>query len=208
LKARRSWIRALHSFAFALSNLLVSTGFYRVVSNPSSTTYRVIDLKRIPPLRGLWPIIEIVSMLPLILVRVILPSSFLGRFVVSERFTLDSIASITWLTEDPTFPKSFFARILMKLTPRNACLIYLDCDYDEILKRRGNIAEPEKFIEIQRQIYGTLAKQLPVWTINTSLHKVEETHLMIREHVIARFPKAKKLRILDQSKDQSVSVDT
>jgi hypothetical protein len=182
-KARTSWIRALHTFALPTSRLLIRLGFYRTVSNQSGTSYPVIDLKRIPPVRKLWAYFEIFSMLPLVMTRVALPS-FLGWVVVSERFTLDSIASISWLTEDETFFNSRPARILMGLIKQDYCLINLDCDYDTIVSRRGKISEPQKFIDTQEKIYSELSPKLQYWELNTSKFGINETQLRIRKHVM------------------------
>jgi thymidylate kinase len=182
-RVKHSWIRALHFFAFFLSNLLVAIGLYRIVFNAQGNSYRIIDLKRIPLLRKMWPYIEIFSMLPLMFFRVIIPSR-LGWIVVSERYTIDSIASIAWLIEDPKFPESTLARILLSLTPKGSCIINLDSDYDTILGRRGKITEPEEFIVIQREVYSTFSKRLPMSIINTSSRSIMETQLTIRELVL------------------------
>jgi thymidylate kinase len=179
-RVKRSWIRALHSFALFLSRIVIGAGFYRIVSNPYGGSYRAMDLKRVPPLRKLWPYVEIFSMLPVLFYRVKLPSAF-GWIVLTERFTIDSVAAISWLIEDESFPNSRLANLLLGFTPKGSCIINLDCDYDEIMKRRGKIAEPRSLIETQREIYSNLARKLPIWTIDTSKHSVQETQKMIQD---------------------------
>jgi thymidylate kinase len=183
IKVRTSWIRALHSIALPISRLLIRMGFCRIVSNPYGSSYRVIDLKKVPILRKLWPYLEIFSMLPLVLLRVVIPSS-LGYVVVSERFSLDSIASIAWLTEDQAFVNSRTARFLLGLIKPKYCLINLDCDYSTLCQRRGIYTEPQKFIEIQKQVYSELAPRLQYWELNTARNSLQDTQRLIRAHVL------------------------
>ncbi len=176
----------MHSFALPLSRLLIRMLFRRVVSNAYGNSYKVLGMERIPIVRKLWPYLEIFSMLPLVLVRVVIPSA-LGYVVVSERFTLDSIASITWLTEDTCFPDSRLARVLLGLIRPSYCLINLDCDYSTLSKRRGKITEPEKFIEIQKQVFYELSPRLNYWESNTAENSLQETERLVRSHVLNFF---------------------
>lgn len=184
-RTRRSWIRALHSLAFVASEFLIARGYFRILSNPAGGSHKVIDLSLIPNLRRVWPMIEFVSMIPLIIVRVVIPN-LLGKLVVSERFTMDSIISISYLINDRNFENSRLARIMLALVPKDSCLIYLDSDYDTILQRRKKDSEPEDFIQIQREMCSRFSKKFRFLKVNTSLHSIEETHFMIREHAEAK----------------------
>jgi hypothetical protein len=183
LRVRRSWIRALHTFALVISRAVIRLGFYRMVSNPRGGSYPAMDLKRLPPLRMLWPYLELFTMLPVMFLRVKVPSAF-GWIVVTERFTIDSIAAITWLVEDAAFPKSRVANLLLEFVPGNSVAINLDCDYNTILSRRGRTAEPESLINTQREVYSGLGPRIQAYTIDTSKHSVEETHSMVSELVL------------------------
>jgi thymidylate kinase len=185
MRTKGSWIRAFHSLALVLSRIVIAVGFRRIVSNPLGGSYPLPDLKRIPPLRKIWPYIELFSMLPLLFWRATLPSK-LGWVVVSERLTLDTIAALAWQLEDPDFPNSRLARVLIGFTPKDSCVINLDSDYSVILGRREQTAEPMKFIEIQREIYSDLQKKIPMLTIDTSKHTIDETQSMIQEYVLPK----------------------
>ncbi len=182
IRSKRSWIRARHTFALFASRVLIRAGLTRTVSNPYGWSYLLPDLKRIRPLRKIWPYLELYSLMPVMLYRTILPSK-LGWVVVSERMTIDTIPAMNWLLEDPTFERGRLARVLLAFTSRASCLIHLDTSYDEILERRKDTAEPREFIRVQREAYAKLAKQVEMLTIDTSQHTVEETQKLILEYV-------------------------
>ncbi len=184
-RVKGSWIRALHSFALALFRLVIRAGYYRTVSNSYGMSYPLVDFKKLPPLRKLWPYIELLSMLPLLFCRVYLPSK-LGWIVVSERLTIDTIPALTWLLEDANFPNSRLARILIGFTPSDSCIVNLECDYNTVLNRRHSTAEPMKFIETQIEIYSDLQRKMPMLTIDTSKHTVEETQALVQNYVMPK----------------------
>ena len=103
---------------------------------------------------------------------------------MAERYTMDSIASITWLIEDQKFPEGTLARILLALIPADSYLINLECDYETILNRRGELAEPFNFIQTQRQVYARFSNRHKMLTINTASRGIAETHLIIRDLVL------------------------
>src|SRR2546426_3504571 len=112
VKTRTAWIRALHTLAFAIDRFLIRAGYCKTKSNPYGRTYPVPDFDRIPGLRKIWPLIELFSAAPLIVSRVKIPS-LLGWTVVCERYTIDSIPSIEYLTESEEFSEHLLARILL-----------------------------------------------------------------------------------------------
>lgn len=190
LRTKSSWIRALHFFALFLARIMIAFGLYRIVSNPLGGSYKLPDLKRIRPIRELWPYVELFSMLPLLFFRATLPS-ILGWTVISERLTPDTIAALAWQLEDRNFPNGRLARILLGFS-RNSLLINLDSDYETILKRRMETAEPKNFIEIQRQVYFDLSKKIPMLTIDTSKYNITETQIKIREYVLPKIAKSRE----------------
>ena len=142
-----------------------------------------MSITKIPILRRFWPYFEILNMLPLAMIRVIIPSLF-GSVVVSERYSLDSIASIAWLTEDYEFINSPAAKFLFRLIRQNYCLIDLDADYNTICERRGWITEPKEFIELQRTYLAKMSKVLPMRQIRTAQYSITETQFQIQEIVL------------------------
>ena len=185
MRCKVAWIRALHTFAYALHRILLAAGYYRIAVNVQGREYFELDLKRIPALRRIWPIIELFSMAPLIITRVKIPS-LLGMTVVCERYTIDSIPSITYITENDEFHRSLPARILLAMQAPDYVGINLDCDYKTVSSRRGRDTEPEDFIDTQRTFYARVSARMNALKIDTSKHSLQETHEIILGYLASR----------------------
>lgn len=96
------------------------------------------------------------------------------KIVITERYVVDSIASIAYTVNDPNFPASPPSKLLLKFLPRNAVLIHLDATYEEIAKRRGGRADPKDYVEFHRSVYDKLSKTLKAVKLNTAQLSVEE----------------------------------
>lgn len=183
MKTRTAWIRALHTFAFVIDRFLIGSGYCKVKLNPYGRGHSAPDFGRIPGLRKIWPVIELFSAAPLIVLRVKVPS-LLGQIVVCERYTVDSVASIAYLTEDQGFPKRFIARVFFAMISPDYLCVNLDCDYETLVSRRGNLVEPEEFIRIQQAIYSQAERLFNALHVDTSKLGVEETRIIIKDFVM------------------------
>jgi thymidylate kinase len=181
LKTRRAWIRAVHSLAFVLSKVLIRMGYVKTAP-AGAPGMRRLDLGGSPALQMIWPWVELASMLPLILIRVKIPS-LLGRMVVCERYTLDSIPSISYTLDDEHFDQHVVGRVLLSMVSPEYVLINLDCDYPAIVKRRGEFAEPEDFIRVQRDVYSKFTKSMKALYLNTASRTTADTQTAIRMYV-------------------------
>jgi thymidylate kinase len=181
-KTRKAWIRAVHGYAFAISKVLIRMGYVKKDPvGPGSIPMR-LDLEKSPPLQAVWPWVELLSLLPLVISRVKLPS-LLGRTVVCERYTIDSIPSISYTVGDASFDRRFLAKALLSMVSEGYVLVNLDCDYDSIVSRRGAQAEPEDFIKIQREMYAKFQPRLGALYLNTATITPTETQDRIRQFV-------------------------
>jgi hypothetical protein len=129
----------------------------------------------LPGLRSLWGAIEFMSVIPHILFRVYVPH-WLGYTVVAERYVVDSVVTIACVMGDPSYITGLFGRILLRLIPEDSVVVYLKCDYQTILGRRGRHTEGRKFILFQNKWYDTLARCFGTSIINTSINSISETY--------------------------------
>jgi hypothetical protein len=158
--------------------MLVKTGHTKNITNPYG---RVKTLPRVSSdklLKQVWALTEFFSVLPLLLIKVILPIE-LGYFIVADRYVLDTIVSIAYYLNDPNFIKHRIARILLKFIPSNSVLIHLDADYGTLIVRRGKLVEPRSFIDFQKTGYARLCQFIPSYYINTSRLTIDETSKVI-----------------------------
>jgi len=197
-EVRKAWIRANHAMACVLSKLLVRLGYYRVEPGPirrinqNDPWGRAFNVSTLPSLGRLWPWIEFLSLVPLIVRRAYVPL-LLDRAVIAERYVVDSVVTISYILSDDSFLRSRLCRILLRMIPEGALLIYLRADYECILTRRGEEAHGPANIEHQLREYDKLAAQLRCPVISTNDKTVDETQKAIRRLVVEH-PARRRLR--------------
>lgn len=194
-KVKRAWVRSVHTFAFLLwrlfyklnlchtkSSSLARMGNRFAVSYFNESPYGVVSpITMTPPIligrvsRFFWSVIEILSIIPVVVLQVYVPL-LLGRVVVAERFVVDSVTSIAYFLNDEDFVKSWQAKFLLRLVPRDTVFIFIDSDYDTILGRRNILAGPREYTEFHRQLYCKLARNVGAFRIDTSRTSIEEVH--------------------------------
>lgn len=172
-----AWIRGRHSLAFVLALLFARFGYYQTVNLPNGTSQKVFDPRLLPKLRPIWQLIEFVSVLPWIILRVRLPR-ILGYTVVAERYVVDTVVYLGYWLGD-RFLKSFSAKALLSEIPPNSQLIHLDAEAHVIFDRRQDDIITPDFVTYQKETYSRLARELHAVTINTSKNTIEQTFELI-----------------------------
>lgn len=187
-RTRIAWLRGRHSLAFVIAKFFTKLGYYRIVKVPSGVVYRVFDPGLLPKLQRFWGVIEFLSVLPWIILRIYLPR-VLGYTVVAERYVVDTVVYISyWLGYD--FLRSFLAKVLLNFIPKGSILIHLDAETQDLLERlkriRYDIATQD-YIVFQQRVYRVISKTMKATTIDTSRYSIEETfqrivNLLTRAH--------------------------
>lgn len=187
VKAKKIWVRSPHTLAFLIWGLLRRLGKYSVETNHlGKEFYRPRIRTRLS--RNVWGFIELISMLPHLFGAYFLIKR--GYLLVAERYVIDSIATIAYYLDDRSFIAGHTAKLLLKFLPLNSVLIFLDATYDVIARRRGAIAEPMTFIEMQRYAYHYYSKIFGCDTIYTENYSVQASHQMILDIIHSRLQSA------------------
>ena len=175
LKASKAWIRARHSLAYVVSQLLIRMG-YKLTLTTQNSQRRILDSRALPA-KWLWSLLEFISVIPWIITRMYLPL-LLGYHVVAERYIVDTIVYNQYF-----IGKSFniYAKALMRMIPKDALLIHMDAERQDVLKRRKGDIFSENFIEHQLKQYRHIASQLNTLSINTSNRSIEEVDRIIAQ---------------------------
>jgi thymidylate kinase len=201
-KVRKAWVRSTHTLAFLLWLLFRKFNLLRGEGNTAKLTpikpnvsyiyensYGAVNpITTSPPVingpisRFLWSSIEVISLLPVVLLQVYLPL-WLGYIVVAERYLVDSIASIAYFLNDERFTNSLYAKLLLKLIPKDTIFFFLDANYETIVKRRGCLAGPAKYTHFHRRIYSKIAPIVNAVYINTSRLSIEQASDMILQYL-------------------------
>lgn len=184
-KVKIVWIKSYHTLAYVLCKIFEKLSPYSIVRNSYGIVIRISPIANNKFSRIIWAWIEFISLLPWIVIRVYLPL-LMGINVLADRYLIDSIVSISYSLNDPRFAFSFLARLMLRLIPKNSILIYLDSEYEEIRKRRGEMADTEEYILFQKSIYNVLSRVLGALRIDTSKRGIMETAENIRDYLESR----------------------
>ncbi|MEM3546197.1 MAG: hypothetical protein QXU47_06855 [Candidatus Bathyarchaeia archaeon] len=134
-------------------------------------------------IRTPWKILEIVSLFPAVFYRVILPL-LLGYVVVCDRYMLDTLVTLSYFLKDPKLISGVYAKLMVKLMPRDAILFYLDAETDVILQRKRDEPLTIHLIEYYRRAYENIMEQLrvqglAVTRINTTTTSIKAVHEIV-----------------------------
>jgi len=138
-------------------------------------SYRGFDGELERRIKTPWKILEMISLLPALIYRVLLPL-LLGCVVICDRYVLDTLVALSYFLKESTLVSSISANLLIKLIPKNSLLIYLDADADIILRRKRDEPLAEHLIEFYKKAYSDILRKsgLVAITIDTSMATVED----------------------------------
>lgn len=173
-KTKYVWIKSRHTLAYFISQILMSLGWHRTFRNPNGIVVFRFEVYEGMFARKIWPIIEFVSVLPLILFKVKLPL-LLGYKIVFDRYTIDTTVSIALSTRNMSFMDSFLGRLLLKMMPQECAVILLDTDLPIVLKRRRDVEYSLDEIKNEMTLYKVLARKTKALPLNTTTMTIEQT---------------------------------
>ena len=164
---RVSWVRGTHTLASLLARFLSRFILFRGSDNPYYGISIPNHAKRV------WQLIEFTSVLPILLIRFILPC-FLGYVVIAERYLPDFLVWVSLTTRDAGYLRSLEARFLLALSMKADVKVYVTASKAELAKRRGEEVNRE-FLSRQLKLYDKVAKLVRAYKIDTTERSVKET---------------------------------
>lgn len=172
----RTWRASMkhhHTIAYLILKLMEKSGY-----NLQMINYHGFHEELTRKIKIVWKFIEITSFFIALIYRVCLPA-FLGYIIVCDRYVLDTLVTLSYFFKEPKFVLSIFARVLVKLIPKNSFLFHLDADAKIITLRK--LDEPLTFelIEYYRRMYTLLVKIYSlkaekIDTVNETIQDVQE----------------------------------
>jgi thymidylate kinase len=179
IKTRKLWLRSLHTLAFIISRIAMSMlNLRNVYEFREKYSHR-------KSFRVLWYAIEFVSILPLVVFRFRIPL-MRGYTIVAERYVIDWIVSLSYVSRNESLLYSRLAKMALTLIPKDSVLIYIDASYDAILSR-GRNEDSFEFIEFQRRSYAIIARMLSATVIDTSDKSLQEVQKLVRDQTLALY---------------------
>jgi thymidylate kinase len=118
LKPVIAWMRGTHTLASIFARLIAKFSAFRGQDNPYYGVSIPSGMKR------LWQLLEFTSMLPVLLVKFILPS-ILGYTVIAERYIPDFLAWVSTTTRDENYLERLEARFMLALSAKANVRIYV-----------------------------------------------------------------------------------
>ena len=174
---KQIWIKSLHTLASLISILLTLYRKKNLFKNPNEIAVSRFRPSDYGSMSKIWPLIESISVIPVILLEVFL-LIFFGFTIIADRYVIDTIVMISTNTKNVNFYNSFLGRILFRMIPKGTITIYLDVDLDTVLRRRPDIEYTLKEIETQLMLYRRLAGMVGAYVIDTS---ASDLHVTMKE---------------------------
>lgn len=171
LKPRRLWLR----FAFLTSIPLMAYARFRGFSwheSANGLSQGYWDFSHSWILRNLLPWFMLLDAAIVSLFRVHIPL-WSGRIIVCERFVLDMITDLEIALNDPTFHTRLPGRLFLKLLPKDATIVLLDGNIQDLHNRRLDLMF-DRCLPERLEAYRRLAKtfSLPMVSSNLTISEV------------------------------------
>jgi len=171
-------MRGTHTLTSILARFLAR---FRVFKGNDNPYYGI----RIPPkLKKLWILLEFVSVLPVVLLRYLLPL-ILRKIVVGDRFTVDFVVWILMEVDDTKFLLSMLSRFMLALALKYRG-VYIYAEPKVLYARKSDT--PYKKLVFQCIAYRKIAEMLSSPEINTSGKSISESFHELLKIVRAYFP--------------------
>jgi len=174
-KTKRCWLRSRHTLAYVVSQILLRLGYLAMFRHGHNDKVNIFDSRFLPE-KKIWSLIEFISVIPWIITRMKLPLK-LGYVVIADRYVVDTVIYNKFYIGEEY---DRYSKILLRMIPRDALLIHLDADREE-LKKRGKKDWSKTFINYQITQYRTLAHQLYAISIKTSGKEKKDVARIIAE---------------------------
>lgn len=173
-KVKVTRLRIHHSFAFLLMFFLRKVGFV-----PENLLFKGFSEETARKIGFLWSLIEVVSVVPWVILRVFLPRA-LGRIVICERYVIDTVVSIAFITRNPRFRNSLICKAVLTFMPHDSLNLYLTAEEHVLLERRRNEPVTYEFLKFLRSMYDYFAVRLEATVIDTTNIDEKSVHRIIR----------------------------
>lgn len=160
-----SWMRGSHTMASLIARILSRIKAFKGIDNP----YYNIKVPR--SMRGLWAVIEFVSMLPILFFKYLLPHKF-KYVVIGERSIPDFIAWVILTLNYPGYLKTLQAKFLLRILNTHF-KIYVTASLNELVRRRNDMNRTILLKELV--IYEFLYRVLNAHKLDTTGKSIEES---------------------------------
>lgn len=165
-KVRIIEIRSSHLHVHYLKKLFMKLGRVEYYKYPLGTLIPRIDRLYLNRVIKLWLFMEFIAIIILVLIKVRM-YLLLSYIVICTRYVIDTIVDLLAYTLAAPQGRSVLCRLisplLLRLIPKCSLIIYLNADYDTLIKRykkRGSYVEPPNWINFYKETSFKLLKTI------------------------------------------------
>jgi len=101
-------------------------------------------------------------------------------------YLIDTIVSIAMRAKNSLFVKSFLGKLLLRMIPKEAVIIYLDVDLRTLSKRRPDIEYTADEVQYQIALYRLLAEKMREYFIDTTMSSIKDAEKKVVDYISAR----------------------
>jgi len=190
LKVKKVHIMNNQIFAYVFERLAISLGRYDYWTYSSGERVKKIDITYEERVRDFWLILQIVSVVLSILLRVY-PSMLTKDVIIAERYVPDSMIHLHVIARVLRAKSKMILNWIDRLShfiPKGALIVFLSADYDTLKRRyqiRGTPIEPELYVTRYMRLYRRLLERMKGPYIDTSKTDTMTTFEIIKNAVVS-----------------------
>jgi thymidylate kinase len=180
-RIRRATVKQHHTLSYVLLKLLT----YKKPDR-ESINYYGFNCQLGKRIRTPWKIIELVSVVPAVFYRVLLPL-FFGYLVICDRYLLDTLVTLSYFLAEPKFLSSRASKVLLRLIPKRSLLVYCEADTDLILQRKKDEPLTAQLVEYYKSAYRKLSRWcgLEMVIVDTGKNSADEVQAKLQPLIMA-----------------------
>lgn len=157
LKARRVWLR----FNYILTKpVLLYCRLVGLTRRPvrGGRKISVHDFHKSPFIGKLVQYLHFIDTCLHYFIKVALPLKFTKTYILCDRFVYDILADFMIETRDMSIPKKRISKLLLRLLPADAPVLYFKVDKEEIIKRKPEVLDDDEDYDLKYRVYEELEK--------------------------------------------------
>jgi thymidylate kinase len=167
LKAKRVWLRFNYFFAKPVLLYCRLTGLTRRPIR-GGRKISVHDFYKSPCIGAMVQYLHLVDTCLKYIFKIYLPLKFTGTYILCDRFAYDILADFMIENRDMDLPKKLIGKLLLKLLPADALVLYFKVDKEEIIRRKPEVLDDDEDYDLKYTVYRALGKEITADVIDNN----------------------------------------
>lgn len=167
LKAKRVWLRFNYFFT---KPVLLYCRLIGLTRRPvrGGRKISVHDFYRSPFIGNLVQYLHFIDTCIHYFFRVVIPLKFNRTYILCDRFVYDILADFMIENRDMSIAKKRISKLLLRLLPANALVLYFKVDKEEIILRKPEVLDDDEDYDLKYEVYECIEKCFDYCIIDNS----------------------------------------